>query len=68
MADDPHKTDRRTSIGARRNPATEHAVIAAARELLTERGYAGFSFDEVAAAPARASQRSTAGGPRARTC
>lgn len=48
MADDPHKTDRRTSIGARRNPATEHAVIAAARELLTERGYAGFSFDEVA--------------------
>lgn len=42
------KTVRRASIGARRNPATEEAIIAAARDLLEERGYAGFSFDEVA--------------------
>ncbi|MBM3082265.1 TetR/AcrR family transcriptional regulator [Chelatococcus daeguensis] len=39
---------RRTSIGARRNPASEAAVIAAARSLLQEKGYAGFSIDEVA--------------------
>jgi AcrR family transcriptional regulator len=39
---------RRASIGARRNPETEAAVLAAARELLVERGYAGFSIDEVA--------------------
>lgn len=42
------KATRRASIGARRNPATEAAIIAAARDLLAERGYAGFSFDEVA--------------------
>lgn len=42
------KTVRRASIGARRNPATEEAIITAARDLLAERGYAGFSFDEVA--------------------
>lgn len=48
MPDDQPRTERRASIGARRNPATEAAVIAAARELLQERGYAGFSFDEVA--------------------
>lgn len=39
---------RRASIGPRRNPATKAAVLAAAREILAERGYAGFSFDEVA--------------------
>ncbi|GGG25925.1 TetR/AcrR family transcriptional regulator [Chelatococcus composti] len=39
---------RRTSIGARRNPASAAAVIAAARSLLQEKGYAGFSIDEVA--------------------
>ena len=38
----------RASIGARRNPAAEAAIIAAARTLLAERGYAGFSIDEVA--------------------
>ncbi len=48
MPDPQAKTERRASIGARRNPATEAAIIAAARELLEERGYAGFSFDEVA--------------------
>jgi AcrR family transcriptional regulator len=41
-------TARRSSIGARRNPATEIAVLAAAREVLAERGFAGFSIDEVA--------------------
>lgn len=45
-----HKTEttRRASIGARRNPASEAAVLAAARELLVERGYSGFSIEEVA--------------------
>jgi AcrR family transcriptional regulator len=38
----------RRSIGSRRNPATEAAVLAAAREVLAERGFAGFSVDEVA--------------------
>ena len=48
VPDPQAKTARRASIGARRNPATEAAIIAAARDLLAERGYAGFSFDEVA--------------------
>jgi len=39
---------KRTSIGARRNPDAEAAVLAAARDLISERGYAGFSVDEVA--------------------
>ncbi|NVO14275.1 MAG: TetR/AcrR family transcriptional regulator [Rhodoplanes sp.] len=39
---------RRASIGARRNPATEAAILEAARGLLAEKGYAGFSIDEVA--------------------
>jgi AcrR family transcriptional regulator len=38
----------RRSIGARRNPAAEAAILAAAREVLAERGYRGFSVDEVA--------------------
>ena len=38
----------RASIGARRNPEAEAAILAAARALLAERGYAGFSIDEVA--------------------
>jgi AcrR family transcriptional regulator len=38
----------RGSIGARRNPESEAAVLHAARELLAERGYAGFSIEEVA--------------------
>ncbi|SFI75413.1 transcriptional regulator, TetR family [Bosea sp. OK403] len=42
------KTKRRASIGARRSPETEAAVKAAARELLAEKGYAGFSIEEVA--------------------
>ncbi len=39
---------KRTSIGARRSPDAEAAVLAAARDLISERGYAGFSVDEVA--------------------
>lgn len=41
-------TKKRRSIGARRNPESAAAVIKAARDLLHERGYAGFSIDEVA--------------------
>ncbi|MTJ79473.1 MAG: TetR/AcrR family transcriptional regulator [Telmatospirillum sp.] len=39
---------RRASIGSRRNPETESAVLDAARELLADKGYAGFSIEEVA--------------------
>ncbi len=39
---------RRASIGSRRNPETEAAVMAAARGLLAEQGYGGFSIEEVA--------------------
>ena len=42
------KPKRRASIGARRSPETEAAVKAAARDLLAEKGYAGFSIEEVA--------------------
>lgn len=45
---DGEHAGRRTSIGARRNPATEAAILEAARGLLAEKGYAGFSIDEVA--------------------
>lgn len=44
----PHEGHRRTSIGARRNPEAEAAILEAARGLLAERGYAGFSIEEVA--------------------
>ncbi|MGL4291261.1 MAG: TetR/AcrR family transcriptional regulator [Phreatobacter sp.] len=44
----PKPAVRRASVGARRNPDSEAAVLAAARALLIERGYAGFSIDEVA--------------------
>lgn len=39
---------RRASIGARRNPDAEAAILEAARGLLAEKGYSGFSIDEVA--------------------
>lgn len=39
---------RRMSVGAKRNPATERAVLDAARALMVDKGYAGFSIDEVA--------------------
>lgn len=39
---------KRTSIGSRRNPEAEAAVLAAAKELIGEKGYAGFSVEEVA--------------------
>ncbi|MGO7485218.1 TetR/AcrR family transcriptional regulator [Rhizobium ruizarguesonis] len=38
----------RTSIGSRRSPEAEAAVLAAARDLISERGYTGFSVEEVA--------------------
>ncbi|MGQ3676601.1 TetR/AcrR family transcriptional regulator [Xanthobacter sp. TB0139] len=39
---------RRASIGARRNPETQAAILEAGRSLLAEKGYAGFSIDAVA--------------------
>ncbi|XAZ26155.1 TetR/AcrR family transcriptional regulator (plasmid) [Sinorhizobium sp. B11] len=39
---------KRTSVGSRRNPEAEAAVLTAARELIWEKGYSGFSVDEVA--------------------
>lgn len=47
---------RRASIGARRNPASQAAILAAARAVLAEEGYAGFSIDAV-------SRRAGAGKP-----
>ena len=47
---------RRASIGARRSPETEAAVKDAARAILAEKGYAGFSIDAV-------SRRAGAGKP-----
>lgn len=47
---------RRASIGARRNPASQAAILAAARGVLAEEGYAGFSIDAV-------SRRAGAGKP-----
>jgi AcrR family transcriptional regulator len=47
---------RRASIGARRNPAAQAAILAAARAVLVEEGYAGFSIDAV-------SRRAGAGKP-----
>lgn len=49
-------TRMRRSIGARRNPATEAAILSAARDVLAERGYGGFTIDEVA-------RRANAGKP-----
>jgi AcrR family transcriptional regulator len=44
----PLPAKKRTSIGSRRSPEAEAAVLSAARELIGEKGYAGFSIDEVA--------------------
>ncbi|SEQ30417.1 transcriptional regulator, TetR family [Devosia sp. YR412] len=40
--------DRRRSIGARRNPETEQAILAAAEAIVAEQGIAGFSIEAVA--------------------
>jgi AcrR family transcriptional regulator len=40
--------DRRRSIGARRNPETEEAILAAAEAVMAEEGIAGFSIEAVA--------------------
>ena len=39
---------KRTSIGARRNPATEEAILQAAEAILQEGDLAGFSIEAVA--------------------
>jgi AcrR family transcriptional regulator len=41
-------TGMRRSIGARRSPETEEAILQAAEEILREAGYAGFSIEAVA--------------------
>jgi AcrR family transcriptional regulator len=43
-----HEPEKRTSIGARRNPATESAILDAAEALLREGDLAGFSIEAVA--------------------
>jgi AcrR family transcriptional regulator len=40
--------DRRRSIGARRNPQTEQAILKAAEAIMAEEGIAGFSIEAVA--------------------
>lgn len=40
--------DRRRSIGARRNPETEQAILEAAEAIMAEEGIAGFSIEAVA--------------------
>src|SRR6218665_1442220 len=40
--------DRRRSIGARRNPETEQAILAAAEAIVAEQGISGFSIEAVA--------------------
>jgi AcrR family transcriptional regulator len=52
----PTPPARRASIGAKRNPASQAAILAAARAVLAEEGYAGFSIDAV-------SRRAGAGKP-----
>lgn len=44
----PAKPTRRASIGARRNPDAQAAILAAARALLVEEGYSAFSIEAVA--------------------
>jgi AcrR family transcriptional regulator len=49
MATTPTKSaTRRFSIGAKRNPQTEAAILAAARDILIESDYSGFSIEAVA--------------------
>lgn len=43
-----HSDDRRRSIGARRNPETERAILEAAEAIMAEVGIAGFSIEAVA--------------------
>ncbi|PRY76652.1 AcrR family transcriptional regulator [Yoonia maritima] len=42
------KEPRRKSIGAARNPASAEAILNAAEQVLIEKGYKGFTIDEVA--------------------
>lgn len=45
---DQDKTETRRSIGARRNPASQEAILDAAEAVLREEGIAGFSIEAVA--------------------
>ena len=49
-AENPSETDESTrrSIGARRNPASQEAILDAAEAVLSENGIAGFSIEAVA--------------------
>ncbi len=42
------KEPRRKSIGAARNPASAEAILTAAEQVLVDKGYGGFTIDEVA--------------------
>lgn len=46
--EDMKEIETRRSIGARRSPKTEEAILQAAQEVLQEEGYAGFSIEAVA--------------------
>lgn len=48
MATETEKTGTRRSVGARRNPETEAAILNAAAQLIAEKGLAGFNMQEVA--------------------
>lgn len=48
MSEDTETDERRRSIGSRRNPETEEAVLQAAEAILEESGLAGFSIEAVA--------------------
>jgi len=48
MNDDQDPSQRRTSIGAQRNPASQEAILQAATEILAERGPGSFSIEAVA--------------------
>lgn len=48
IADTDDTDDRRRSIGARRNPETEQAILSAAEAIMVEVGIAGFSIEAVA--------------------
>lgn len=45
---EPDIDERRRSIGARRNPETEAAILEAAEAIMAEQGIAGFSIEAVA--------------------
>lgn len=48
MPNESEKMNTRRSIGARRNPETETAILNAAADLISQKGLAGFNMQEVA--------------------